>query len=610
MSTSNKSNSLETLRSISGLLTTKDKVKLRILFLFQIISSLLDLVGIFLIGVIGSITINGIQSRQSNQTIENFLNFIYLENSNLQTRVAVLGVLTALIFIVRTIASLFFTKKTLNFLSRRAASVSGTLLDNVLHSTPDKISNRTTQEIVFASTYGIDSLIIRVVGSVIVAVSDLFLLVVIFFGLLVYNAGLALSILLVFGSVSYLTYISLNRKSYVLGTQTAQLNIEGNSKIAEALSAYRELYVRDKIDFYSNLLRKNRNQLANSNASAALLPNISKYLIEGAVILGTLVVSAILFAFQDANSAISGMAVYLAAASRVAPGALRIQQSFLTIKNNIGAADASLSLITQVEKSTKLTKTLIRDNTNRIFAPTIVATNLYYKYENSEKYVINNLSYDVEPGEMLAIVGPSGSGKSTLVDLILGILEPSSGKVEVSGARPSQAIKDWPGSISYVPQNISIFKGSLQENLLVGFEKNEVDDTLINEVIENSGLEKFVNEQNKKIQFELTENGSNISGGQRQKIGIARALITNPKMIILDEATSALDSFSENEIIALLNGLRSKVTLVIVAHRLSTIKNANKIIYLDLNGNSTLGTFDELIKKVPDFKEQAEILGI
>jgi ATP-binding cassette subfamily C protein len=610
MSTSKKSNSRETLKSISGLLTRKDKVKLRILFLFQIISSLLDLVGIFLIGVIGSITINGIQSRQSNQTIENFLNFIYLENSNLQTRVAVLGVLTALIFIVRTIASLFFTKKTLNFLSRRAASVSGTLLDNVLHSTPDKISNRTTQEIVFASTYGIDSLIIRVVGSVIVAVSDIFLLVVIFFGLLVYNAGLALSILLVFGSVSYLTYISLNRKSYVLGTQTAQLNIEGNSKIAEALSAYRELYVRDKIDFYSNLLRKNRNQLANSNASAALLPNISKYLIEGAVILGTLVVSAILFAFQDANSAISGMAVYLAAASRVAPGALRIQQSFLTIKNNIGAADASLSLITQVEKSTKLTKTLIRDNTNRIFAPTIVATNLYYKYENSKKYVINNLSYDVEPGEMLAIVGPSGSGKSTLVDLILGILEPSSGKVEVSGARPSQAIKDWPGLISYVPQNISIFKGSLQENLLVGFEKNEVEDTLINEVIKNSGLEKFVNEQNKKIQFELTENGSNISGGQRQKIGIARALITNPKMIILDEATSALDSFSENEIIALLNGLRSKVTLVIVAHRLSTIKNANKIIYLDLNGNSTLGTFDELIKKVPDFKEQAEILGI
>ncbi len=610
MSTSKKSHSLETLKAISGLLTSKDKVKLRILFLFQIISSLLDLVGIFLIGIIGSITINGIQSRQSNQTIENFLNFINLENSNLQTRVAVLGVLTAVIFIVRTIASLFFTKKTLNFLSRRAASVSGTLLDNVLHSTPDKISNRTTQEIVFASTYGIDSLIIRVVGSVIVAVSDLFLLVVIFFGLLVYNAGLALSILLVFGSVSYLTYISLNRKSYVLGTQTAQLNIEGNSKIAEALSAYRELYVRDKIDFYSNLLRKNRNQLANSNASAALLPNISKYLIEGAVILGTLVVSAILFAFQDANSAISGMAVYLAAASRVAPGALRIQQSFLTIKNNIGAADASLSLITQVEKSTRLTKILIRDNTNKIFAPTIVATNLYYKYENSEKYVINNLSYDVEPGEMLAIVGPSGSGKSTLVDLILGILEPSSGKVEVSGAKPSQAIKEWPGSISYVPQNISIFKGSLQENLLVGFEKNEVDDTLINEVIKNSGLEKFVNEQNKKIQFELTENGSNISGGQRQKIGIARALITNPKMIILDEATSALDSFSENEIIALLNGLRNKVTLVIVAHRLSTIKNANKIIYLDVYGNSTLGTFDELIKKVPDFKEQAEILGI
>jgi ABC-type multidrug transport system fused ATPase/permease subunit len=610
MFTSKKSNSRDTLKSISGLLTSKDKVKLRILFLFQIISSLLDLVGIFIIGVIGSITINGIQSRQSNQTIENFLRFINLGNSSLQTRVAVLGVLTAVIFIIRTFASLFFTKKTLNFLSRRAAAVSGTLLDNVLHATPDKISNRTVQEIVYAATYGIDSLILRVIGSVIVAVSDLFLLFVIFFGLLIYNPGLALSILLVFGSVSYLTYISLNRKSYILGTHTAKLNIEGNSKIAEALSAYRELYVRDKIDFYSKLLRENRNQLANSNASAALLPNISKYLIEGAVILGTLVVSAILFAFQDANSAISGMAVYLAAASRVAPGALRIQQSFLTIKNNIGASDASLSLISQVENSTKLTRTVSRNNLEVEFTPTIMAKNLYYKYVKSEKYVINNLSYDVKPGELLAIVGPSGSGKSTLVDLILGILEPTSGMVEVSRARPSQAIKDWPGSISYVPQNISIFKGTLKENLLIGFEKDDVEDKFIEEIIKNAGLDKFVNEQDKKLEFNLTENGSNISGGQRQKIGIARALLTNPKMIILDEATSALDSLSENEIMGLLNGLRSKVTLVIVAHRLSTIKNANMIIYLDLNGNSTIGTFDELIEKVPDFKDQAEILGI
>jgi len=598
------------LKSISELLTSKDKVKLRILFLFQIISSLLDLVGIFLIGIIGSITIDGIQSRESNQTIEKFLNYLNLGNSNLQTRVAVLGVLTALIFVIRTMASLFFTKKTLNFLSRRAAAVSGTLLDDVLHSTPDKISNRTTQEIVFASTYGIDSLIIRVIGSVIVALSDLFLLLIIFIGLLIYNPGLALSILLVFGSVSYLTYISLNKKSYTLGTESARLNIEGNSKIAEALSAYRELYVRDKINSYSELLRENRNQLANSNASAALLPNISKYLIEGAVILGTLVVSAILFAFQDANSAISGMAVYLAAASRVAPGALRIQQSFLTIKNNIGASDASLSLISQVRKATKLPEIHNRSNSDGVFTPTIIATDLNYKYDKSEKYVINGLNYKVGAGEMMAIVGPSGSGKSTLVDLILGILKPTLGIIEVSGLEPSQAIKKWPGLISYVPQNISIFKGSLRNNLLIGYQENEINDEYIYEVIKNAGLEDFVKAQNKKIDFELTENGSNISGGQRQKIGIARALLTNPKMIILDEATSALDSLSENEIIGLLNGLRSKVTLIIVAHRLSTIKNASKIIYLHLNGSSNLGTFDELIEQIPDFKEQAKILGI
>jgi ATP-binding cassette subfamily C protein len=610
MNTGQNAYSRDTLRSISGLLTQKDKVKLRILFLFQLVSSLLDLVGIFLIGVIGSITINGIQSRQSNQTIENLLGYIGLENADLQTRVAVLGVLTAAIFIIRTIASLFFTKKTLNFLSRRAAAVSSTLLEQVLHTTPDKISNRTIQEIIFASTYGIDSLVIRVLGSVIVALSDLFLLIVIFIGLLVYNPGLALSIFLVFGSVSYLTHITLTRKSYLLGAQSVKLNIEGNSKISEALNAYRELYVRDRIDFYSELLRDNRNQLANSNASAALLPNISKYLIEGAVILGTLIVSALLFTFQDANAAISGMAVYLAAASRVAPGALRIQQSLLTIKNNIGASDASLSLISQVKTSKKFIESIKENNSENVFVPTIIATNLSYKYEKSDKFVINNLSFKAQTGDMLAIVGPTGSGKSTLVDLILGILKPTSGVISISSQKPKQAIKDWPGFISYVPQNISIFKGTIKSNLLIGYKENVIDDGLIYSVIANAGLENFVNEQNNKIEFELTENGSNISGGQRQKIGIARALLTNPKMIILDEATSALDSLSENEIMNLLNRLRGKVTLVIVAHRLSTIKNATQIVYLDLNGNGIVGTFEELIKQVPDFKEQARILGI
>jgi ATP-binding cassette subfamily C protein len=600
-----------TIKKILNLLNKKDKFKLRVLLLLQLLSSVLDLFGIFLIGIIGSLTINGIQSRGSSQRVYSILRIFHVENLTFQTQIGILGCVTGFVFIVRTISSLYFTRMTLSFLASRAALISSDLIKNLLSSPFEKIKNLQVQELIYGASTGIEALVLRVIGSLLVCIADLFLLFVILVGLTIYSLSLSFTLILVFGTVSYVTYISLSKKSYNLGIEYSRLNIINGSKMSEAIRSYRELYVRDRLNVYANLLAENRKLNAKTNAEAALLPNISKYTIEASVVLGTLLIAASQFALEDANSAITGMAVYLAAASRVAPSALRIQQGFLTIKNNLGAAEISLNLIEEFDGEKNVQK--IRENlksSEDSFIGEVTIKNVNFSYSDSNEKIINNLSIDLHQGKMLAVVGASGTGKSTFVDLILGVISPSNGEILVSGESPSRAVKIWPGSIAYVPQNISIINGSILDNILIGYEPNEISESKINSAIKGAQLDEFISSLPENFNTLITENGMNLSGGQKQKIGIARALISEPRLLILDEATSSLDSKSESEIMKVVNNLRKKVTLIVVAHRLSTVKDADQIVYFGASNHVHAESFQELVDKVPDFKEQAHLLGL
>jgi ATP-binding cassette subfamily C protein len=364
------------------------------------------------------------------------------------------------------------------------------------------------------------------------------------------------------------------------------------------------------MNLYSEMLNSNRQEMAKTNATTALLPNISKYTIEAAVVIGTLLIAATQFALQDANAAITGMAVYLAAASRVAPSALRIQQGFLTIKNNLGNAQISLTLIeTFTQDSTPLLKEEPKQK-NEVFEGKISVKNVDFIYSDAKEKTLANISAEISQGEMLAVVGASGMGKSTFIDLILGVVSPTKGEIKVSNRKPQQAVQIWPGSMAYVPQNISIINGTIKENILIGFTENEISERQLQSAIIGAQLDEFIASLPSKENTLISENGLNLSGGQKQKIGIARALVTAPELLILDEATSSLDSKSESEIMKVINNLRARVTLIIVAHRLSTVKDADQIIYFGDSFHVNAESFQALVEKVPDFKEQAQLLGL
>jgi ABC-type multidrug transport system fused ATPase/permease subunit len=404
-------------------------------------------------------------------------------------------------------------------------------------------------------------------------------------------------------------YKLLNKRARTLGEDNAKLNVESNESILEVLRTYRENYVRNRRDYYADSIGRKRLEIADNLAEMSFLPSISKYVIESSLVIGALGIAGIQFALQDATHAIASLALFMAAGSRIAPAVLRIQQGSIQIRTSMGNALPTLGLIEELNRNQK-TQPPVINHTNRRFEPHILIKDLNFRFDSMDKNLISSLNLEITSGESLALVGPSGAGKSTLVDLILGIRTPDSGEITISGERPEDAIQLWPENFAYVPQNVEIINGSIKENINLGYPSDWFDDSLIWNVLETCELKDFVQNLPNRLDAKVGEFGSRMSGGQRQRLGLARALITNPKIIFLDEATSALDGETESLITNSISALKGKVTVVLIAHRLSTVRNCDKVVYLESGRIKASGSFQSVRDVIPNFDSQARLMGL
>jgi ABC-type multidrug transport system fused ATPase/permease subunit len=377
------------------------------------------------------------------------------------------------------------------------------------------------------------------------------------------------------------------------------------------LSSYRELTTRGGLSFSENEIRKQRNELARFDAELKFLPNISKYVTELAIVLGVVALAALLLTREDPYRAIGVLAVFITASTRIAPAVMRIQQNAVMVKAYISSARPTLELADELSRADELSLENRKINFDHSgFTPSICVENLTYTYPDSSSPVVKNVSFKANPGSFIALVGPSGSGKSTLVDLILGILDTIDDGIQISGMDSKSAVHTWPGAIGYVPQEVFLANATVKENVCLGYDPNKIDDADIWSALQEAELEDFVSGLPDGLQTMISEGGNNLSGGQKQRMGIARALFTKPKIIIFDEATSSLDPETESKITESIVKLRGACTVLVIAHRLSTVRLADKLLYLSDGAVAASGTFEELKLVNANFANQAKLMGL
>lgn len=596
------------IKKVFMLLPKEARLKFQFYLIIQIILNILDILSVAIMGAIGALAINGIQSKPAGNKVQTVLKIAHLEGLSFQVQVAILGVSAVSLMLFKVLLQYSFNKKIFNLLFDVSIHLSTSLLSDGIEKQTKSQLKKTIHEFQHAIGYGINATTIGTLGVLSTLVSDVFLLVLIGGVVLVVDPSSFLLSFIFFGLLSFILYKKQNNRAYSLGKLQSELNVAGNSQLLNIFQSYREIYLNGKQTFFVKKSSDLRERFREVYIAQLLIPNIGKYAVEVSIAVATLAMAAFQFSTQNAVHAAANLTIFLAAGSRIAPALLRIQNGMITLKGNLGQVAPTLELLREREIS-KFSNVKSNLEKNEIFSPGIDVSGLKFCYQDSRSFKLEIDNLRIEPGKMVAIIGKSGSGKTTLVDLLLGLRVPSGGECRISGVPSRQAVEKWPGRIAYVPQQVEIFDGSIAENIAIGEEVENIDLNRVIKLLKEVELFSEILDDQSGVWKKIDGKQVSLSGGQRQRLGIARALYHEPNLIVLDEATSSLDAESEYAITKLFSSLHNKITIVAIAHRIATVTASDLVLYMEKGRILASGSFEQLKGTIGDDLSKSRILG-
>lgn len=477
--------------------------------------------------------------------------------------------------------------------------LSTNLFDYYLHEDYQSHLNKNTSELIRNINQLTFDLITTFLLPLLMLISEMVIVVLLVTFLLMMNPLSTLYVFILLGAIVSFIFLKIRKKLHESGQAVGELQTLSNKQVLQGLGSFKSTTLLHKQSFFVAEFGRAVRQISQHRSYFEVMQNLPRFFMETAVVTVMLSLAIMmLYLRKPSSDLILTLSVFGMAGMRLLPSMNRILNSLNSIKWSQSMMQGLLDDLQKIEKP--------QDSQMTVLEPfefdTLNLENISFAYENGVK-VLNDISLTLNAGQSIGFVGHSGSGKSTLVDVILGLLTPQTGTISVNQQPLRQILATWQQGIGYIPQDIYLSDESIRANIAFGVSANTINEQQLWYAIHTAQLERLIHELPEGLDTVIGERGVKLSGGQRQRIGIARALYHNPQILVMDEATAALDNVTERAFMSAVNGLKGQKTLLMIAHRLSTVENCDMIYFMDNGKIVDSGTYTELLQKNIHFKK-------
>lgn len=523
------------------------------------------------------------------------------------------------VFVLKTLLGVILSRATLLYLARLETVYSMQIARHMFDNDLATFEAQSVSKMEWSIVRSANKCFTGILGNSLSLLADLSLVVVIFSAMAITDPLLALTITAYFAFILALFQILSSRFLAREGANFTRSTVQLSQLFADVKSAFREISVLGKIDVFLGAIGERRLRVARAEAAHFYLAPVPRLIVELGLIIGAIGLAVFQVYNMDSGLDYSTFGIFLVGSLRMMSALLPLQRAFQFMTYEAPLAESAQDYLLRLERESRqqsLTKFQTRPETKlSIESPDgiglkLESVTLVRGEASNPQTVLEDVSLAVDKGAFVALIGPSGSGKSTLVELALGLNQPTSGRILCDGVTPLVLRSSSPGAIGYVPQKPGLIAGSFLQNIALGVPEQEVNYDSLRSALTAAQLDDLVQSLPAGLATSVGEHAEALSGGELQRIGLARALYTKPQLLILDEATSALDAETESAVANIVTSMKPRCTVVVVAHRLSSVKNADAI-HLIVNGQLVAsGTLNELRNGNPVVQKYIHLLSV
>jgi ATP-binding cassette, subfamily B, bacterial PglK len=598
---------IESLKKVYALLPKGDVKKLILLFIMMVVASFLTLIGIGTIPVFVAVVLDP-QMVLDTPFIGPLFDSMDIRTP--QRLVVFSSGLLILVFFIKNCFLFLFDYVNNKYMLSRSLILKNRLFDAYMRSPYTYFISRNTSELLRNVNSEVGRILNGTLNPIIQIALHAIMAITIITALIIIEPLITGVGMLLFGGFSILFLRATRSKMDTYGSESLMHRNYTNKAVLQGLSGFKDAKVLNREGHFLDEYNYHADRHRHYDLWTILLNKVPTYAIELIALTGILFIAIVMvLQFRELNSIVTVLALFGAAITKVKPSIINLLAQINTLRYNVYSVEAVYNDLKMLEHKTLPLRNLKENVQPLSLNNRIELRDLEYGYPNTTIPAVTNISITISKNEAVAFVGSSGAGKTTLADVILGLLEPQKGEILADGKSIFDNIQAWQKNIGYIPQFIYLMDDTIRRNICFGIPDDEVDEEKLWSVVETAQLGELVDGLTNGVETIVGERGVRLSGGQRQRIGIARALYNDPQVLIMDEATSALDNVTEQYVVKAINALRGEKTLIMIAHRLTTVQNCDTIYMMKYAEIIASGTYEELLLTSEEFREMSLVDG-